>query len=311
MSSPFNHCQYLCLGLLLAMAVGYSQTPASADARALEECERLYAEWKTAMTTHDLSTWARTTARVRQMLVRNSIVSQKREWPRALFSLAMTPPEIRGLRLAGSQQLGEQLRLVYHGRIDFQLDDPRTPPDAVLVIDFVRESAGWRFFASRYFNFRDAPDEARKVARGDLGFLQRPETALTGRPPEMPRACPEPAYAGQIHVASFGYTTRLQLGEFHRDTVSGRSTTEIITGGLNRGLMPLVLEVEPIADVPPEDRSLEISIYALTPTLKTRAARVFAFHPNNPVGRHQDLRVTIGPSTMQPGNETELIPSSQ
>ena len=263
------------------------------------------------MTAHDLPAWARTTARVRQMMVRNTIVSQKREWPRSLFSLAMTPPEIRGLKPAGSQQLGDQLRLVYHGRIDFQLDDPRTPPDAVLVIDFLREPAGWRFFATRYFNFRDAPDEARKVAQGDLGFLQRPETALTGRAPEMPKPCPEPAYAGQIQVSSFGYSTRLQLGEFHRDLVSGRDTTEIIAGGLNRGVMPLILDVEPIADVPATERSLRISIYALTPALKTRAARVFTFHPNNPVARHHDLRVTIGPSTMQPGNETDLIPSSQ
>jgi hypothetical protein len=300
-----------CAILFLAAAPGRAQTPAPAEAHLRLECERLYAEWKAAMTTHDLPAWARTTARVRQMMVRNTIVSQKREWPRSLFSLAMTPPEIRGLKPAGSQQLGDQLRLVYHGRIDFQLDDPRTPPDAVLVIDFLREPGGWRFFATRYFNFRDAPDEARKVAQGDLGFLQRPETALTGRAPEMPKPCPEPGYAGQIQVSSFGYTTRLQLGEFHRDLVSGRDATEIIAGGLNRGVMPLVLDVEPIADVPATERSLRISIYALTPALKTRAARVFTFHPNNPVGRHHDLRVTIGPSTMQPGNETDLIPSSQ
>ena len=68
------------------------------------------------------------------MMVRNTIVSQKRDWPRALFTLAMTPPETRGLRLVGSQQLGAEARLVYHGRIDFQLDDPRRPPDAVLVL---------------------------------------------------------------------------------------------------------------------------------------------------------------------------------
>ena len=63
------------------------------------------------------------------MMVRNTIVSQKRDWPRALFTLAMTPPETRGLRLVGSQQLGAEARLVYHGRIDFQLADPRRPPE--------------------------------------------------------------------------------------------------------------------------------------------------------------------------------------
>ncbi|MFN0125676.1 MAG: hypothetical protein ACKV19_03195 [Verrucomicrobiales bacterium] len=275
------------------------------------ELERLYASWKSAMASRDLAAWSRTTARARQMMVRNTIVSQKREWPRALFSLAMAPPEIRGLRLVGTQQLGAQARLVYHGRIDFELDDPRRPPDAVLVLDFVSEPAGWRFFASRYFNFRDYPAESAAVARGDLGFLNVPPLALTGEAPPVPRPCPVPDYSAQIRVASFGYTTRVSLGDFHRDVVSGRATTEVVHGGLRRGLTPLVLEVEPLAEVPPEERSLEVVVYALTPTLKTKSSAVLVHQPNNPVAPRQELSVLVGPSTLQQGNEGRLIPSGQ
>lgn len=275
------------------------------------ELERLYASWKSAMSSRNLTAWARTTARARQMMVRNSIVSQKREWPRSLFSLAMNAPEIRGLRLAGTQRLGPQARLVYHGKIDFQLDDPRTPPDAVLVLDFVQEPAGWRFFGSRYFNFKDHPVEATKISQGDLGFLNRTDMAFTGRAPAVPPPCPVPDYAGQIRVASFGYTTRVALGDHHRSTVSGQATTDVIIGGLRRGTSRLILEVEPILEVPAEERSLEISVFALTPTLKTRASRVLHFTPNNPVAPRQEVTVTVGPSTMQQGNEMDLIPSGQ
>ena len=275
------------------------------------ELERLYAAWKSAMATRDLAAWSRTTSRARQMMVRNTIVSQKREWPRALFGLAMAPPEIRGLRLAGTQRLGAQARLVYHGRIDFELDDPRRPPDAVLVLDFVNEPAGWRFFASRYFNFRDYPAESAAVARGDLGFLSTPPLALTGAAPAVPRPCPVPDYAAQIRVASFGYTTRVRLGDFHSDVISGRATTEVVQGGLRRGVTPLVLEVEPLAEVPAAERSLEVVVHALTPTLRTKSSAVFTYQPNNPVAPRHDLRVIVGPSTLHQGNEGRLIPGGQ
>ena len=300
----------VCLVVMLAPA-GRSAIPGPVPPPLTAELERLYASWKTAMATRDLAAWSRTTSRARQMMVRNTIVSQKREWPRALFGLAMAPPEIRGLRLAGSQMLGAQARLVYHGRIDFELDDPRRPPDAVLVIDFVSEGGGWRFFASRYFNFRDYPEESAAVARGDLGFLNVAPLVLTGAAPAVPRACPVPDYAGQIRVASFGYTTRLKLGDYHADTVSGRATTEVIQGGLRRGVTPLVLEVQAIAEVPETDRSLEIAIHAVTPNLRTQASTVFHYQPNNPVPARQELQVIVGPSTLQKGNEGQLIPAGR
>jgi len=290
---------------------GQAAAPGPVPPPLTAELERLYASWKTAMATRDLAAWSRTTSRARQMMVRNTIVSQKREWPRALFGLAMAPPEIRGLRLAGSQMLGAQARLVYHGRIDFELDDPRRPPDAVLVLDFVNDAAGWRFFASRYFNFRDYPAESAAVARGDMGFLSVAPLALTGAAPPVPRPCPVPDYAGQIRVASFGYTTRLKLGDYHADTVSGRATTEVVQGGLRRGVTPLVLEVEAIEEVPIADRSLEITVHALTPTLRTEASTVFSYLPNNPVAARHDLQVIVGPSTLQKGNEGQLIPAGR
>lgn len=291
--------------------VAPAAVPSAAPPPLTAELERLYASWKSAMASRDLAAWSRTTARARQMMVRNTIVSQKREWPRALFGLAMAPPEIRGLRLAGTQLLGPQARLVYHGRIDFELDDPRRPPDAVLVLDFVNDPGGWRFFTSRYFNFRDYPAESAAVARGDLGFLSAPLLALTGVAPPVPRPCPVPEYAAQIRVASFGYTTRVKLGGFHQDVVSGRATTEVVQGGLFRGATPLVLEVEPLADVPDADRSLEVVVYALTPTLRTKSSAVFTFQPNNSVAPRHELRVIVGPSTLQKGNEGQLIPAGQ
>jgi len=298
-------------GGVLAGGAAAAGVPSPVSPPLTAELERLYASWKTAMISRDLAAWSRTTARSRQMMVRNTIVSQKRDWPRSLFALAMAPPEIRGLRLAGSQALGAEARLVYHGRIDFQLDDPRRPPDAVLVLDFVREPAGWRFFTSRYFNFRDYPAESAAVARGDLGFLEVPSLALTGVAPAVPRPCPVPDYAGQIRVASFGYRTKVRLGDYHADEVMGRATTEVVQGGLRRGPTRLVLEVEPMAEVPAGERSLEVVVHALTPNLRTKSSEVFTYLPNNPVGPRHELMVMVGPSTLQKGNEGQLIPSGQ
>jgi|GEM_PF-420298 len=297
--------------LVCASASATAAVPGPVPPPLTTELERLYSSWKSAMSSRDLTAWSRSTARARQMMVRNTIVSQKRDWPRSLFALAMTPPEIRGLRLAGSQLAGAQARLVYHGRIDFQIDDPRRPPDAVLVLDFVREPVGWRFFASRYFNFRDYPAESAAVARGDLSFLNTPTMALTGVPPPVPRPCPSPDYAAQIRVASFGYTTRVKLGDHHQDVITGRATTEIVVGGLRRGATPLTLEVEPLPEVPAAERSLEVTVHALTPSLRTKSSAVLTYQPNNPAAPRHDLSVIVGPSTLQKGNEGQLIPAGQ
>ena len=178
-------------GVLAAVLLAHAEIAAApSDPKLVIELERTYSAWKSAMTGRDLEGWARHTARARQMAVRNTIVSQKREWPRALFSLAMLPPEVEGLRLAGSETVGGQARLIYNGRVDFRLDDPRTPPDAALVLDFVRESGGWKFYGGRYHGFENDPDLARKVASGDLSDLSGPARALTGDAPPVPAACP-------------------------------------------------------------------------------------------------------------------------
>jgi hypothetical protein len=281
---------------------------APADTRLVVELERVYSAWKSAMIGRDLEGWARHTARSRQMAVRNTIVSQKREWPRALFSLAMMPPEIEGLRLAGSQAIGDQARLIYHGRVDFRVGDSRAPPDGALVLDFVREPGGWKFFGQRYHNFQNDPEFSRRVAGGDVSELTGPASTLTGRAPPVPAACPTPDYAGQLRITAHGYSATVKLGGHHVETVAGRSSNEIIIGGLKRGANPMTVTVQPAAQGGSEAQSLEISVYALTPHLKTPAVRVFHFQPNNPVAERYDLTVNVGASTLRQGNEIDLIP---
>ena len=250
MHRPAPRPVILLLMLVAALATASTRaqtTPAPASLRL--ELERLYASWKSAMVAKDLTAWAKTTSRAQQMMVRNTIVSQKRDWPRSLFSLAMLPPDLDGLRLAGSQAVGDQARLIYYGRIDFRIDDTRSPPDNALVLDFVREGGVWRYFVGRYFNLRNDPALARRASTGDMSFLGT-EHALTGQAPAVPKPCPHPDYAGQLRVSSFGYTTRVQLGEFHNATITGRTSTDMITGGLNKGPTPLTVTVQPLPDVP-------------------------------------------------------------
>ena len=279
------------------------------EARLQVELERIYSLWKTAFSTKDLSSWARYTARSRQMAVRNAIVSQKRDWPRALFTLALAPPETTGLRLAGSQAIGDQARLIYYGRVDFRLDDPRTPPENALVLDFAREQGQWKFYGGRYFNFTNDPSLGAQVAQGNFTVLSGPGAELTGHAPPVPKPCPVPAFPGQIRINSIGYHTKIRLGDWHQDTVANRTSNEIVLGGLQKGTTPLRLEVQPIEGVPTDQRSLEVQVYAITEQLKTPAVRVFHFQPNNPVGPTHDLTVSVTPATLRTGNEIDLIPA--
>lgn len=293
----------------LALA-GVSGASSAGSHPASSELERhlrqVYEEWKSAMVTSDLQKWARHTARSRQIAVRNTIVSQKRDWPRALFSLAIVPPEVIALRLAGSEVRGAQARLVYFGRVDFRLD--RTPPPGALVLDFVKEGGHWKYYGGRYYNLESSASLAQQIAAGQIGAIGGPQGPLTGTPPADPPLCPPPDYAGQIRVQSSGYRTAVSLGPHHQDVITDDATNEIIVGGLQRGANRLRLKVQPLEGAGSEP-SLEVSIFALTPHLRTPAVRVFHFQPNNPAAGEYDLTVTVGPSTLQKGNEIQLIPS--
>ena len=190
----------------------------------------------------------------------------------------------------------------------FRLDDPRTPPENALVLDFAREQGQWKFYGGRYFNFSNDPSLGAQVAQGNFSVLSGPGNELTGQAPPVPKPCPLPAFPGQIRVNSIGYHTKIRLGDWHQDVIDNRTSNEIVLGGLQKGTTPLHLEVQPIDGVPMDQRSLEVQVYAITEQLKTPAVRVLHFQPNNPVGPVHDLTVAVTPATLRKGNEIDLIP---
>ncbi len=297
--------------LLSLLAFAPLRAAEKIDARLQMDLERVYGAWKTSMIQKDIDAWSKHTARARQMQVRNLIVSQKRDWPRALFSLALAPPEIRGLRLAGTREVGNQARLIYFGTIDFHLDDPRTPPENALLIDFARETTGWKYFSSRYLNFTRDPALTASAKSGDFSFLDKPEFALTGTPPAVPKPCPIPFYAGQIQVSSYGYETRVTLGDFHEDAISDNETTNMILGGLQRGNNPLKIDLTPIPGRKPEERSVEIVVFVvISNDTKSPAREVFRWSPPTPVGLHYEVPVPVSAISLADPTKSRLIPSN-
>jgi hypothetical protein len=312
--SAVARTRYLLIALLgIGLSAGFFLTPVRAEAAVSpvppalrSQLESLYSAWRIAMAQSDLRGWVRNTARARQISVRNSIVSQKREWPRSLFSLVIVPPEVAALRLAGSEVKGDQARLVYYGTVDFSLQAGTKPPENAFMLDFVKEETGWKFLIGRYYNLENDPELRREVAEGNIQKLYGPEDMLTGTPPPLPLTCPVPDYVGQLEIHSHGYATKVTLGDYHRSTIVSESRTETILGGLKKGATTLQMEIVPLDDVPAADRVFHVRVHAITPQLRTASVCVLEYKPEGAPPATSGHIINVGPSTLRKGNEIEL-----
>ena len=119
-SDKFRPPVRACSGLLAFVVIAVALFQPSVDAQEINTelrlaLQRNYSNWKRAMISKDLRAWNAHTSRYRQTVTRNLIVSQKRDWPRSLFTVPIQPPDVELLRLIEARSVGNLGRLVYFG----------------------------------------------------------------------------------------------------------------------------------------------------------------------------------------------------
>ena len=88
----------------------------------------------------DYEAWKTYTSNYRRAVTRNNIVSQKLEFPGALFSVPMQPASIEGMDPIQARAVGPTAQLVYFGQIDVGLELPEGTvlPESLLILKFIR-----------------------------------------------------------------------------------------------------------------------------------------------------------------------------
>ncbi len=249
----FFPCRLL---LLLLSAVGSLR--AEVDRLLQAQTETVYIRWRQAFIQQDLATWLKYTSRYRQMHLRNQVVSQAQPWPRAVFSLALQPPELSKLKIIDARSAGETARISYYGRVDFGIPG-ESMPDNVLVLWFLKEGTEWKANHVQYVNLND-PQKKVAVSNGDVSFLREPDFDLSETYPDIPKPCEAPYHVGKLSVISFGCRTAVNLNGLNEEVVSQTASVRPVIGGLRKGPNKLTIRLEPMENTDPAKRRVEVSI---------------------------------------------------
>ena len=173
----------------------------------------IFDDWTKAMTEKDLSLWQKSTAKFRQIGIRNMIVSQKNKWPEALFEGPVKPPNLSSMKMVKTMINGSTAQLVYFGKADFGISEDIKAPEGLLFLMFIKENNYWKFSTSRFMNLSNAEEISTSAQSGDFTFLDSPQFIPPGKVPPVPKLCPLPEMVGYLEIVSIGYETRVNVAE--------------------------------------------------------------------------------------------------
>lgn len=254
---------------LLFLGISLLCLPPSLSAQSNEatlrgELEQAYTQWCRAMSQKDAPAWAASISRYRQTIVRNSIVSERRSFPEAVFEDDVTPPSVQGLRLLEAEAVGDTAHLVYFGKIDIG-QDRELVRDNLLKLRFLRENGGWKYDSNRITRLDNEPEIIQELRAGNRpDFLDSPEYTPPGKAPAIPPLCRVPDHKAGYKLQTFGYETSLSMNGFNYDPVLDALDQGILMGGLVKGHNEITLNIKPAPVPKGEKASLQVRVYIIS-----------------------------------------------
>ena len=225
----------------------------------------IFDDWTKAMTEKDLSLWQKSTAKFRQIGIRNMIVSQKNKWPEALFEGPVKPPNLSSMKMVKTMINGSTAQLVYFGKADFGISEDVKAPEGLLFLMFIKENNDWKFSTSRFMNLSNAEEISTSAQSGDFTFLDSPQFIPPGKVPPVPKLCPLPEMVGYLEIVSIGYETRVNVAERSKHMVINNVHKGLIIGGLKKGINPIFIETRALNKKKKKDQDpkthFEINVY--------------------------------------------------
>lgn len=241
------------------------------------QLEAVYGQWRAAMVKKDYKGWQRVTAYARQMETRNTVVSQKKRFPAAIFAVPMKPPALTGLQALHVKQKGVTAVGVYYGRVDFEVG--QAPEHSMLVLRFLKEGAQWKFHKLAVMG--QLPGQViGDIRAGRLGFLKEPEFQPSGRAPEIQKACPKPDHITDIHLITLGFEAEVLVNGVSTHRSHDDYGTQLVMGGLRNGKNTVQIKGKRLRRSESGQRNLKITLHAKTGNRRHPAVKVFEFKPD-------------------------------
>ena len=292
-------CFYLPSLILTLLILLPSPSGRAEDVELRRTLEHVYHDWRSALLNKDLAAWQRATSAYRQMITRNTMVSQKQPYPEALFAIPIRPPEITNLRMLEVEAIGTTAHMIFFGKVDLGLDAEEIPEN-ILILRFVSENSVWKFDTTRIMNLAGVPDVRASLQNGIADFLDRPEFNPPGSVPPVPPPCRKPEHVAALQVKSLGYETSVTIEGVDYPTISDDAAQHLVIGGLVRGRNEMKVNIKPLPVPEGYERELEINVQIITGNPKSPMLRVFSWDTQSAAPpEHLDLPVIVNNLTLK------------
>lgn len=268
--------------LLLVLLTSLNSLGQEPDLRL--KLERAYEQWRAAVKARDAKAWASAITMHRQVITRNTIISQGLGFPKAVFDTMLAPPDIRNLRLLEAQNVGDTAHLLYFGQVDMG-GEPDHIPHNLLMVKFFRQDGRWKFDSNKLIQLAAQPELRTKLLGGEApDFLDLPEFTPPGTPPATPALCPLPDYITGCTVQAIGYEVELKVNGYDH-FASGGLLRFFILGGLKNGPNPIQMSAKPLKMPKGAERVLVIDFFTKPQAAGEQGRRVFHYEAASDEGK--------------------------
>lgn len=263
--------------LLLAMLAALLPPGASArtDAELVGHLKKIYQTWRAAMIRKDAVTWRRFTSNTRQIKLRNRILSERRQFPGAVFETPMAPPGIANLKAMSVQVNGPTAKATYFGKVDFGIGGE--PTDNLFVISYVREASGWKYHAGEFVKLDALPDVRKELQAGNKEFLKGQDFRPDGKVEKPKVVLKNPAkYIAKAYVFCPGREVRLLVNNLSSHLFQNTKRAEVVIGGARDGRNEVQFAIKSIEGGDPED-PITVRIYLMSEVPGTKPIKALEY----------------------------------
>lgn len=196
--------------------------------------ETTYNAWRDSMLKQDVAQWQRVTAENRRVEVQNRILSEKRQFPAAIFDVPAPPPPLAGLKFLQAKQNGPTAKASYFGKIDFGVGGE--PMENLLVLSFVKAKSGWLYDRADFANLAALPEARKELMTGNLKYLdENPDAQPSGKVPPIPIVAPPAKHIAKVYVFCPGREVVVQINKISRHRFANAKEAEVVIGGARDG----------------------------------------------------------------------------
>lgn len=290
---PRSQALLILLSATVLAAPVLSMGQAKPDPSLRPTLERAYNAWRAAINSGNLAQWEEATAFSRQIEVRNTIVSQKLPFPKALFADPIGAPGLEGLIGLGVLSTGSTATSTYFGKANFGGGEGVAISDNLLVLHFLKEEGRWSFDNLRIVKIGQDAELLLQIRNSDFSFLQGEEFQPAAQLPPIPQPVSSPDYIAEAWIDATGFEVTIEVNGHRTGKFTNLKTTELVIGGVRRGQNTIRLTAKLLENLENVAPKVEIAIYAAE-NPSVQANRVFHYRPGSEVQAQLIQNFTVG-----------------